>query len=572
MTAINRQHSWFELCFIITLTVLASQNAFVGSAALLLTLSHTFFLVTAYLFLRILTRRINEKLGRLIFALTVLLLSAEVLMQYYTGLHINWFLMSLLMQENAGSNIGISLPTITVIALVFLGMAWYSNKFLHTKSYRMNGRILFASMIISATVTQAMYALLFFNGSSEVMAVKRSLAFFTAPHPYQITKLLEPVLGKRHENPFSNKSVAPNAGTDFTALGTPTENAKNLLLIVMDSLRAKDIAENPALAPNIMAWAQNNTLSLHHYSVSNCTHFSFYSLMTGRLPTGFGKARRNGHIPTFLHTLAANGWQISTSEAAALNWYDIDTMLLPSTTTRTIAPENDTQHADDFVNRNTLERIQLLAKESQPFAHLAYYYGSHYPYAVDTTERDATDIGLPLSSGENYKHYLNTIRAFDSRFGSLMDTLQKDGVLENTIVVVTSDHGEAFNEEGVVGHGSKITDDQVAVPLLVVGANTPFTNTVRSHTDLGAYLVPQIMGFKTTKTESNLAPVILATCGYDHPTAFSILQDGNRIDFDYDDGYLTPLKRAQNKPEQNKQAELASTLLGIIRRDAQILD
>jgi len=572
LTAINRQHSWFELCFITALIVLASQNAFIGSAALLLTLSHTSFLIAAYLFLRILARRISEKLGRFIFALTVLLLSAEILMQYYTGLHINWFLVTLLMQENASSNIGISLPMITAIAFIFLGLAWYGNKFLHAQSYRMNGRILFASMVISATATQTIYALLFFNGVSEVMAVKRSLAFFSAPHPYQITKILEPILGERHENPFSHKSVTADVGTDFAAIAAPTENAKNLLLIVMDSLRAKDIAKNPDIAPNIMAWAQNNTLNLNHYSVSNCTHFSFYSLMTGRLPTSFGAARRKGHIPTFLHTLASNGWQISTSEAAALDWYDIGTMLLPSATSRAVVPEDSTQHADDFVNQDTLKRLSLRTKTSQPFAHLAYYYGSHYPYAADTAEQDTNGIGLPLSSKENYKHYLNTIRAFDTRFGTLMDTLQKNGILENTIVVLTSDHGEAFNEQGVVGHGSKMTDDQVAVPLLIIGANTPFTNIVRSHTDLGTYLIPQIMGIKTHQTKSDPAPIILATCSYDHPSGFSILQDGNRIDYDYDDGYLTPLKRAQSQQEKATQAELASTLLSIIKRDAQRLN
>jgi arylsulfatase A-like enzyme len=65
--------------------------------------------------------------------------------------------------------------------------------------------------------------------------------------------------------------------------------------------------------------------------------------------------------------------------------------------------------------------------------------------------------------------YDDCIRALDAEIGSLLDELERRRVLEKTLVIITSDHGEEFNEHGVFNHGYSLFLHEVHVPLVVLG-------------------------------------------------------------------------------------------------------
>ncbi|WP_165231282.1 sulfatase-like hydrolase/transferase [Aquisphaera insulae] len=64
--------------------------------------------------------------------------------------------------------------------------------------------------------------------------------------------------------------------------------------------------------------------------------------------------------------------------------------------------------------------------------------------------------------------YESSIAYLDEQIGRLMDELQSRGLLENTLVIVTSDHGEHFEERGFYGHGLSLYRREIHVPLVVV--------------------------------------------------------------------------------------------------------
>lgn len=64
--------------------------------------------------------------------------------------------------------------------------------------------------------------------------------------------------------------------------------------------------------------------------------------------------------------------------------------------------------------------------------------------------------------------YESCIAYIDAQIGRLFADLERRGMLENTMVVVTSDHGEHFNEHGFVGHGQSVYRREVHVPLLII--------------------------------------------------------------------------------------------------------
>ena len=115
----------------------------------------------------------------------------------------------------------------------------------------------------------------------------------------------------------------------------------------------------------------------------------------------------------------------------------------------------------------------------------------HAPYTPDPAFRDLFDIRRyePIDALEKSElimrirsgrirptpgqwEYMKTLYdqevAFsDSSFGRLRGYMEDKGVYRDAVVIVTADHGEAFNEHGDVGHGSSLHNELIRVPLII---------------------------------------------------------------------------------------------------------
>lgn len=109
--------------------------------------------------------------------------------------------------------------------------------------------------------------------------------------------------------------------------------------------------------------------------------------------------------------------------------------------------------------------------------------------------------------------YDGSIRLADLLVGTVLDALESSGRLDDTIVIVTSDHGEELLDHGAVGHGSTLYQEQIHIPLLIhapghpagryddVVSNIDIAPTLRQLSGLpavaecdGRSLVPRLMG------------------------------------------------------------------------------
>ncbi len=83
--------------------------------------------------------------------------------------------------------------------------------------------------------------------------------------------------------------------------------------------------------------------------------------------------------------------------------------------------------------------------------------------------------------------YDREIRYTDDQLRRLFESIEELGLAENTVFIVTSDHGEAFLEHGLLEHGGYLTEEVVHVPLMLWGRGIPEGRripTLASHTDL----------------------------------------------------------------------------------------
>jgi len=144
------------------------------------------------------------------------------------------------------------------------------------------------------------------------------------------------------------------------------------------------------------------------------------------------------------------------------------------------------------INRRAITMLDQLSGQEAPFFLFLNYMDAHWPYhppaPYDTmypgrsdrfTENDDEDAALrnhvdcdgePVPTGyapHAVSQYDGSIGFMDLQIGELVGYLKQNGLFENTLIIITSDHGEALGDHGSLGHNASVYQDQIHVPLIV---------------------------------------------------------------------------------------------------------
>ncbi len=122
-------------------------------------------------------------------------------------------------------------------------------------------------------------------------------------------------------------------------------------------------------------------------------------------------------------------------------------------------PEHDRKDAAT-VNRDFLAWVD--EDRSRPFFGFLNYFDAHDPYRAPPP----FDRAFP-EAAHNRNAYDGGIAYMDHQIGALLEALKNRGVLDRTIVVIASDHGELFGEHDLYGHGNSLYWPLLHVPLMI---------------------------------------------------------------------------------------------------------
>lgn len=282
------------------------------------------------------------------------------------------------------------------------------------------------------------------------------------------------------------------------------ERPKNVIFILVDTLRADHLSAygyERKTSPAVDAFAGESLLFENARSQASCTFPSANSILTSRPPTAFlGQAQQAlgipAGIPSIAEILAGRGYRTAAISASPV---------VRNTKSRfnptggfgrgfAIFDEECVWKAAHCVNRRALE--VLAQKDERPFFLYLHYMDPHGPYRPPEEHRKfskkgvATDklfvqqgnpnpIGDWLYKGKpdpavtppELQHlidlYDDEIVYLDLRFGELVASLKQAGLLDDTIVVLTSDHGEEFLEHGHVKHCRTLFDNSIKIPYVL---------------------------------------------------------------------------------------------------------
>lgn len=312
-------------------------------------------------------------------------------------------------------------------------------------------------------------------------------------------------------------------GRSIAALPEPPREAPNVLLLILDTVRAQSLslygAANPT-TPRLDALARSGVVFDWAMSTAPWTVPSHASMLTGRYPhelTIDWLTPLDDTTTTLAEVLARHGYMtggfvanymMSTKVGLARGFqhyreYRISPrqLFLSSAVLRRLGywPRlRGILDRYDTVNRKRapVANAELLAwlderTESRPFFAFVNYMDAHEVYlppapfrgrfGPDTARRnEMTRYGLgglgfrlgkaamtPAQVLAERNAYEESIASLDHHIGALFDSLDARGVLKNTIVIVTSDHGEHFGEHRKWEHANTLYPQLLHVPLMI---------------------------------------------------------------------------------------------------------
>ena len=288
------------------------------------------------------------------------------------------------------------------------------------------------------------------------------------------------------------------ASSLFVSGCSKSQPQPHILLIVVDTLRPDHLGcynYTRNTSPNLDAFASGSTLFQKCFSHAPVTGPSCSSFLTGFLPhetTILNNSTRLPEVPSISKLLKKGGY---TTYGVVSNY-----VLRKKMGFGQGFDFYDDKMDDKELNRSTVERvaekttdkaIELLGTHKEgPLFMWVHYQDPHGPYTpgkpydtlfVDSNQKPlslaiADKGGIPnyqkLSDHTNYHYYVSQydgeIRCFDDHFGRLMDWLKANGMYDRSMIIFTSDHGEAMGEYNYFfSHGHNLSNNQIHVPLIV---------------------------------------------------------------------------------------------------------
>ncbi|MGP0068689.1 MAG: sulfatase-like hydrolase/transferase [Isosphaeraceae bacterium] len=350
---------------------------------------------------------------------------------------------------------------------------------------------------------------------------------------------------------FSTGRLRLRESRALVGLPSPPSNARNVVLIVWDTVRASNLSlygYPRDTTPNLLRWARKGVRYTLALSTAPWTYPSHCSFFTGKWPfqvDSQSKYELDPRVPTLAGYLASRGYQTAGFSAnttvasyetgldRGFDHFEDFPLTLRSLLSRTVAGSwilQEILYRGDF---HAAKWIRLQSRDAgtihdafldwlrhrrrdRPFFAYLNDFDAHDPYVPPPG--DSGRFGIRPRSSQDYRFLLDygaggmkriqnrdaqmardcyddCIAYLDDQLGRLLDELQGQGLLEDTIVIITADHGESFGDHGMFLHPTSLYLDQTHVPLVILSPDAPAGRVVAepvSLRDLPATVVDRL--------------------------------------------------------------------------------
>ena len=245
----------------------------------------------------------------------------------------------------------------------------------------------------------------------------------------------------------------------------------NLLIVLIDALRPDAI--HAELTPNLQNFRAASLSFNHHFSGGNSSRMGIFSLFYGlpstyfqsfydlqRSPVLMDEVKRLGYDVGLFSAVVGFGSPAQIDRTAFAGWPD-----LQEKRSDLSVVERTRVVTDDWLNW-----FDSYSGERPFFGFIYYDPPSGEMSAVD---RRSLPMGDRFShnpkANYEWRRYLQAIGVVDEQVGRVIDSLRDRQILDNTIVLIASDHGYEFDDNGLgyIGHASNFSPAQLRSTLMI---------------------------------------------------------------------------------------------------------
>lgn len=279
----------------------------------------------------------------------------------------------------------------------------------------------------------------------------------------------------------------------IAGLPAADRDAPNVLLLVLDTVRGESLSlygYSRPTTPRLSGFANRGVVFDRAISAAPWTLPSHATMFTGRQPWELGASFRSqldGRYPTLAERFRERGYltagfvanTIYASEETGLQrgflrYQDyritVKQILLSSefgqlvsSTRSKLAIRAADMATAPVINDRLLSWLPEARRSGRPFFAFLNFMDAHLPYRTPDPWEAKFRRGDPMVD-----RYDAAVGFLDDQVGRLIDELDRQGVLDNTIVVVTADHGEHVGDHKMDNHANSLYLQLLRVPLVVV--------------------------------------------------------------------------------------------------------
>jgi arylsulfatase len=293
----------------------------------------------------------------------------------------------------------------------------------------------------------------------------------------------------------ARRDVAQGAAASTAGVLELRPESKNFILVTIDTLRADVLAMygGRVATPTMERLASEGWTFEQAYSASMLTNPSHASIMTSLYPRDHGVYDNESGVHDDARTLAGAMKRAGLATAAVVNFPHLN----PEVANLGQGFDSFTRALKEERRADATSRAALTALESfapgAPFFMWVHYTDPHSPYEPPAdVELPVMSTKTPMSRAvraspgfqrnnsyfkgafarfahteEMVRRYLAEVEATDRGLGVLVAGLEARGLLGETVIVITADHGENLGEHEMFFHHGGLHRQTVHVPLIV---------------------------------------------------------------------------------------------------------
>jgi membrane-anchored protein YejM (alkaline phosphatase superfamily) len=410
----------------------------------------------------------------LLFGLLNVFIYVDTIIYALWRFHFNGMVWNLLTTPGAGDNVvagkGTVAYTVAAILIIFgleFGFAREGLPRLHSRVLATRWRtrrsfVMFgAGVLLLIASDKALYDIGDLADNLEVIRL------------HNLLPLYQTVTMKRLAHRFLGMNTAPKAQLKVRTGGSldypkspirfrPGAPRPNVVVIAIEGARSDMLT--PDVMPSLTRWGEKHLVFDDNYSSGNTTRYGIFGLLYGISGTYWQSALSSAQGPVLIRALKPLGYHFRILCGTSLNYPEL----------RSTAFVDVPDAVTDEWNSSRVDRDRVMVDEFVKFVHetptpffaFLFYIASHQPYYYPA-EHALYNAGT-LTDEINYiqlahrpagvrlaeNRYRNSLHYVDEQTSRALQALDEQGLLDNTLVFIVGDHGEAFKELGLFGHDS----------------------------------------------------------------------------------------------------------------------